>query len=114
MRYILPILFGAATGLVVGFLFIYMLPHMFSSAVGNSIAGGIVGMVFGALIGSISGELNASGDAGGHRLLVAGFFGFLGGAMGATKLLLVWMIFQRFKWPIPDWAPPLTSLTSLF
>jgi hypothetical protein len=114
LRYIIPAIFGFACGVTVGFLFIFMLPDLFGSTVGKAIAGAALGLVFGGLIGSISGELNAAGDAGAHRVLVAGFFGAFGGGMGATKLLLVWMLFQRFRWPIPEWAPPLSFLTSLF
>jgi hypothetical protein len=113
LRYIIPAIFGFACGLTVGFFWVFLLPDLFGT-VGKAISGAVLGIVFGGLIGSISGELNASGDAGAHRLVVAGLFGGFGGGMGATKLLLVWMLFQRFRWPIPDWAPPLSFLTSLF
>jgi hypothetical protein len=113
MKYFLPTVFGLATGLTVGFFWVFLLPDMFTSPLGRAIAGGVLGCVFGGLIGSISGEMNASGDAGGHRLLVAGFFGLVGGAMGATKLLLLWMLFRHFRWPVPDWAPPVSFLNSL-
>jgi hypothetical protein len=99
--YLLPTIFGFTSGALAGFVLVYLFENAFSTLTGQIIAGIIVGAIFGGLIGSISGDLNASGDAGTHRMLVAAFFGAIGGVVGATKLAVIWGILKYFRIPIP-------------
>lgn len=101
VSYFLPMIFGFISGTLAGFVLVYLFESTFSTMLGQIIAGIIVGAIFGGIIGSISGDLNASGDAGSHRLLVAAFFGAIGGVVGATKLAAIWAIFKYFHIPIP-------------
>lgn len=101
MTYLLPAIFGLISGALTGFVLVYLAPGYFNSLVAQIIGGIIVGAIFGGMIGSISGELNASGDLGGHRVLIAGFFGAIGGFLGATKLQVIWITFRYFRWPVP-------------
>lgn len=112
LRFFVPALFGFICGTVVGFFLVYVLD--IKAPMSQAIGGAIVGLVFGGVIGSISGEINATGESGANRVVVAGFFGIIGGMLGATKFLWLWMLFHRFHWPIPEWAPPLSYFISLF
>jgi hypothetical protein len=94
-------IFGFLAGVLSGFVLVYLFPTYFPSLLAQIIAGVIVGAIFGGIIGSISGEANASGDLGTHRVLIAAFFGALGGIVGASKLGAIWAIFKYFHWPTP-------------
>src|SRR5262245_21466329 len=101
MRYFLPAVFGFATGIGCGFFLVYLLDNTFKSLASQIIAGIIVGGISGWIIGSVSGEANASTDAGSHRILVAVIFGAIGGALGATKLDVLWQSFRSMGWMPP-------------
>jgi hypothetical protein len=99
--YVFPALFGIVVGLGSGFFLAWLELSWLKDAIWRSIGGALIGTIFGAIIGSISGDPNASTDQGGHRVLIAGFFGALGGWLGATKLEVIWMFLRYMNWPSP-------------
>ncbi len=101
MKYLLPMIFGFASGALAGFVLVYLFEGTFQSLPVQIVAGIIAGAIFGGIIGSISGDINASGDTGTHRILIAAIFGAIGGVVGATKLGAIWAIFKYFRIPTP-------------
>ncbi len=98
----LSIIGGTFAGLLAGFL-AGILARMYPNISNGPLIGGIVtGIVFGALIGSITGDMNkASDDGKALRLFVAGLFGGVAGALGATRFDLIPTLMNALNIPMP-------------
>jgi len=92
---------GLVVGLIAGWTLTWVFTDWFYKRTPQIIGGTIVGLVFGGLIGSITADANKTSGSTNHALVIAGFFGIIGGICGATKMDVIRELLTKMNFQPP-------------